>query len=99
MKNGPVGLKQILAKTKLERTRFMPDFSFEDSKRFEENCTEFLVEIEAIDTEMATILKENWPSLVKIVEHGERDPKARTEFNAAIAQALDALLQAPQQGD
>ena len=77
----------------------MADFTFDDSKNFEENCTAFLAEMESVDAEMAEILKENWPSLLMIVKHGERDPKARMEFNTSVAEALDALTEPPEEGD
>ena len=38
----------------------MPDFQFDQSKAFAENCDTFLTELEAQDAEMALILRANW---------------------------------------
>jgi hypothetical protein len=64
---------------------------FDEAKSFTENCEAFLASIKAVDSEMAAILRDNWDSLVAVVRNGDRDSKARSEFNAAIAKALDAL--------
>ena len=69
----------------------MPDFRFDDSKSFEENCEAFLEAIKADDPEMAAILRDNWNALVSIVRGGERDSNARGEFNTNVAAALDAI--------
>lgn len=69
----------------------MADFRFDDSKGFEENCATFLEAIKADDPEMAAILRDNWDALVAIVREAERDSKARGEFNASVAAALDAI--------
>ncbi|MCB9992249.1 MAG: hypothetical protein H6873_01180 [Hyphomicrobiaceae bacterium] len=70
----------------------MTDFTFDGSKRFPENCSEFLESVKDSDPEMAEILKANWEKLLAVVHDGERDTKARTSFNEAIAAALDELL-------
>lgn len=70
----------------------MPDFFFDDSKRFSDNCTAFLESVTEIDPEMAAILAANWAKLLAVVRDGERDTKARTTFNEAIAAALDETL-------
>lgn len=70
----------------------MSDFTFDGNKRFPENCAEFLESVKDIDPEMAEILKANWGKLLAVVREGERDIKARTTFNEAIAAALDDLL-------
>ena len=70
----------------------MSDFTFDESKRFPENCAEFLESVKDIDPEMAEIFKANWDKLLAVVREGERDTKARTTFNEAIAVALDDLL-------
>lgn len=70
----------------------MSDFTFDGSKRFPENCAEFLESVKDTDPEMAEILKANWDKLLTVVREGERDTKARTTFNEAIAAALDDLL-------
>jgi len=41
---------------------------------------------------MTEILIANWDKLIAVVREGERDTKARTTFNEAIAAALDDLL-------
>lgn len=69
----------------------MPDFRFDDSKSFEENCEAFLEAIKADDPEMAAILRDNWNALVSIVREGERDSKARGKFNTNVAAALDVI--------
>ncbi len=68
----------------------MADFRFDESKSFERNCETFLEAIKADDPEMAAILHDNWDALVAVVRAGERDSKARGEFNAKVAAALDA---------
>ena len=77
----------------------MADFRFDDSKKFAENCESFLATLEPVDAEMASILRDNWESLVAVVREGERDSRARGEFNAAIATALDALVAPDSQTD
>lgn len=73
----------------------MTDFSFDAGKRFTDNASAFLKSVEDIDPEMASILMQNWDSLRAVVMQGERDTKARTTFNEAIASALDGSLSAP----
>lgn len=68
------------------------DFIFDDSKRFADNCAAFLESVKEIDPEMAALLEANWCKLLAVVCDGERDSKARTTFNEAIAAALDDLL-------
>lgn len=70
----------------------MTDFGFDASKRFLDNCVGFLEGIKDIDPEMASILEQNWDKLLSVVIEGERDTKARSTFNEAIATALDGLL-------
>lgn len=70
----------------------LTDFSFDDSKRFHENCTAFLESIKEIDPEMAAIFGAHWDKLLPVVHQGDRDTKARTAFNEDIATALDELL-------
>ena len=59
---------------------------------FKDNCAALLESLEEVDTDMATILRDNWDALVAIVLEGERDSKVRGEFNAKVAAALDAFL-------
>jgi len=68
---------------------------FDEAKSFAENCESFLVRLEEVDAEMAAILRGNWDALVAIVREGERESKARGEFNAKVALALDALVAIP----
>jgi len=70
----------------------MTDFTIDGGKRFPENCAHFLENVRDIDPEMAAILEANWEKLLSVVREGERDTKARTTFNEAIAVALDELL-------
>ncbi|WP_416877408.1 hypothetical protein [Litorimonas sp.] len=70
----------------------MSDFTFDGNKRSSENSANFLQSIEDIDPEMAEILQVNWDKLLTVVREGERDSKARAEFNETIAVALDEFL-------
>ena len=66
-------------------------FSFDEAKSFSENCEAFISSLEDIDAGMAAILRDNWDALVAVVREGERNSKARGEFNLAVASALDSL--------
>ena len=70
----------------------MADFSFDRAKSYEENRTYFLESTKDIDTEMAEMLIAHSDKLISVVREGERDTRARTTFNEAIAEALDSLL-------
>lgn len=70
----------------------MPDFEFDPTESIDTNLEAFLVEMDAFDEEMATILRDNLSSLTKVVRNGERNPRSRSDFNAAVMQALDNLL-------
>jgi len=70
----------------------MTGFSFDEEKRFVENCADFLESVKEIDPKMAKILEVNWDKLLCVVCDGNHDTKARTKFNEAIAVALDNLL-------
>ena len=48
--------------------------------------------LKRVDAEMASILRDNWDALTSVVREGERDAKARAEFNSSVATALDALV-------
>lgn len=65
---------------------------FDEAMNFKDNCAALLESLEEVDTDMATILRDNWDALVAIVLEGERDSKVRGEFNAKVAAALDAFL-------
>lgn len=67
-------------------------FRFDDSKSFQENGDAFLDAVDADDPEMSIILRENWDALVAVVCEGERNSRARGEFNAKVTLALDALV-------
>ncbi len=73
----------------------MAGFRFDEGKSFTQNCEAFLEAIKADDPEMAAILHDNWDKLVAVVREGERDSKARGEFNAEVAAALDAFVLKP----
>ena len=68
------------------------NFRLDELKSFSENCDAFLLSLESIDAGMAAILHDNWDVLVGIVQEGERDSKARGEFNTKVAMALDSLV-------
>ena len=70
----------------------MSEFIFDGGKKFSENCTAFVESVKDIDPEMAAMLEANWAELLAVVCDGERDLKARTTFNEAIAAALDEVL-------
>ena len=67
---------------------------FDEAKNFSENCEAFLSSLDKIDVGMAAILRDNWDALVAVVREGDRDSKARNDFNAKVAEALDALAKA-----
>lgn len=73
-------------------------FRFDDRKNFEENCEAFLEAVNVDDPEMATILRGNWDALVAIVHEGQRDSKARGDFNTKVASSLEALVAKPKGG-
>lgn len=73
----------------------MPAFRFDDSKTFDKNWAAFIIEAQAIDTEMAAILAANKDSLAAIVRQGQSNSTARANFNAEVVKALDALLAKP----
>ena len=64
---------------------------FDEAKSFSENCEAFLSSLEKLDVAMATLLRDNWGTVIAIVRDGQRDSKTRTEFNSKVAAALDAL--------
>jgi len=67
-------------------------FRFDEAKSFSDNCRAFLASLEKVDADMAVILRGNWGGLVAVVREGERDSKARGEFNSKVASALDSLF-------
>ena len=77
----------------------MPDFRFDDGKSFPENCKAFLETVKSSDPDMGKILSDNWDALVAIVREGERDSKARGEFNAKVASSLDVLAKPAESKD
>lgn len=70
----------------------MPKFRFDDTDSFEANWEKFLVEMQSIDAEMASILRANKGKLAAIVCQGHRNTQARADFNAGVIIALDSLL-------
>ena len=70
----------------------MENFRFEENKTFAGNCEALLELLLADDAEMATILRDNWETLVAVVREGKRDMDLRREFNSAISLALDSLV-------
>lgn len=67
-------------------------FGFDKTKSFEENCEAFLEAVTAVDPEMATILRNHWEELASIVSEGQRDSRARSDFNEKVSSDLDSLL-------
>ncbi len=57
-----------------------------------------MAEMNTLDPQLATILAANKDKLAAIVTQGDRDTRARGDFNSAIATALDALVAAEDNG-
>jgi hypothetical protein len=72
----------------------MTAFNFDSLKRFPDNSAAFLESVKDIDPAMASILENNWDKLLDVVIKGERNTRARADFNEAIVIALDGLLSA-----
>ena len=70
----------------------IPNFRLDQNKSFAENSGAFLETVSAQDPDMGAILRANWDALITILREGERDHKARREFNAKVTSALDALI-------
>lgn len=68
----------------------MSNFEFEAEKSVRENIESFLDFMEAKDSCLGKILREEIVRLIPLPE-GQRRSEARTEFNAQVAQRLDAL--------
>lgn len=69
---------------------------FDEAKCFSENFEAFLSVLEKTDASMVAILRDNWDVLVAVVRDGQRDSRARSEFNAKVAATLDALTKTAQ---
>ena len=59
----------------------------------------FLTAMDAMDADMGAILRANENKLVAIVREGNRNTQARSDFNTAVAKALDRLLATPRGGN
>jgi hypothetical protein len=70
----------------------MPAFRFEEEKSFDANWSAFMAEMNTLDPQLATILAANKEKLAAIVAQGDRDTRARGDFNTAVAAALDSLV-------
>jgi hypothetical protein len=70
----------------------MSEFSFDPNKPFEVNLQAFLAELDSYDKEMTDILRRNIDKLIDVVRQGNRSGPARSEFNAEIVKALDAMI-------
>lgn len=70
----------------------MSVFEFDDSISFDENLEAFLTELDALDSEMAAILRETLSGARAVIKEGAPDRKARAAFNEAVLERLDALL-------
>ena len=75
----------------------MPGFRFHETDQFETNWAAFILSMEAIDADMAGIFRANKDKLASLVRQGSRNAQARTDFNASVAKALDALLKSEQE--
>jgi hypothetical protein len=76
----------------------MPAFRFQEDKSLDANWTAFMAEMQSVDPQLAAILAANKDKLIAVVTQGNRDARARGEFNAAIASALDAIVTAENAG-
>lgn len=76
----------------------MAALKFGDTATFDENWEAFLSALEALDPEMTTILRVNRDRLRNIVRGGTRNTQARSDFNARVLAALEALASAPKSG-
>ena len=72
----------------------MPGFRFSETASFEVNWEAFLGEMDAVDADMAKILRDNKDKLAAIMHQGHRNAQARAEFNANVMEALDGVLTA-----
>ena len=70
----------------------MTKLKFNESRTFLENCEVFLDAMKSADPEMATILHDNWGTLLAIVQEGDRNSHSRSTFNASVVSALDAVV-------
>jgi hypothetical protein len=75
------------------------NFRFDEAKSFSENCEAFLSSLDNIDAGLTAILRDNWDALVTVVREGERNSKARGEFNSAVTSALDSLVKPAESKD
>jgi len=67
------------------------NFRFDAEESFTENCEAFLSSLKDVDPEMAAILIDQWDALLSLCRVGERNLRARSEFNLRVASALDTL--------
>lgn len=70
----------------------MANFQFDENKNFKENSSRFLEAIKSENPKLAAILCDNWDALVVVVREGEKDLRARSKFNSAVATALDSIV-------
>jgi hypothetical protein len=68
------------------------DFNFDEEKSFSENREAFLLNLDNIDADLTAILRDNLNVLATVVREGERDLRARNEFNSAVVSSLDSLI-------
>jgi hypothetical protein len=74
-------------------------FRFDKERSFSENCEAFLSKLQDIDAGLTAILRDNWDTLVTVVQEGERNLKVRGDFNSAVALALDSLIKSAESKD
>ena len=64
---------------------------FDSTKSFDDNLEAFLAHMEAEDTEMGKILRDNISKL-KLANDDASRKRARADFNKSVTAALDDLL-------
>jgi hypothetical protein len=74
-------------------------FRFDEEISFSENCEAFLSSLHDIDAGLTAILRDNWDALVTVVQEGERNSRARGDFNSKVASALDSLIKSAESKD
>ena len=72
----------------------MPTFLFDAKVTPKENIEKFLAHLDAVDHDMAALLRTNIPNLLPFPEGPDRSTR-RVQFNHAIIAGLEALPDPP----
>lgn len=73
------------------------NLAFDEDKSFSDNFESFCAALDDLDAEMAAIFRENISTLNSVVFEGDSDSEARAKFNAAVFDALDAIVTIPEE--